>query len=148
MANEVLIKRYNTYYQGWCLSFGEHEADTDEDRDLYWLIGEARIGMAVSPKLKRTLNLALLGHHEKTPELVLENDTLKAQDTVIYKLTDEVDKEGMGQLKIFLDGKDDLHLFITSHFGYPSGTCILTFSREKPTILLYKEMQPLKVMIK
>lgn len=147
MVKEVIIKRYNAYYQGWCLAFGEHEVNRDEGRDVYWLVGEDRIGLALAPKLQRTLNQALLRQNEKTPELLLENAQIKVQGKLIYELRDVPDREGMQVFKEFLDCKDELHLFLTSHFCYPPGTRIITIAREKPSILLYKEMRPLKVLI-
>ena len=147
MANEVHIKRYNAYYHGWFLAFGEHEANRDETRELYWLTGENRFGMAVSPQLRRHLNQALLGQRDKIPELILGKDRIQAENKNLYTLTDEIDEKGMREFKEFLGGKEQLHLFMTNHFCYPAGTHILTFATEKPTILLYKEMQPLKVLI-
>lgn len=148
MIKEVLIKRYSAYYKGWCLAFGEHAVNLDEERDVYWISAEDRFGLALTPKLQRTLNLALLGRHEKTPELLLDNDRIRVADTNLYYLNDAYDRDGMGQLKEFLNCKDELYLFLTNHFCYPSGTRIITLSREKPTILLYKEMQPVKVLIR
>lgn len=147
MAKELIIKRYNAYYQGWCQAFGEHEANLDEDRDVYWLTAEGRIGLAVSSKLIRILNLAFLRHHEEIPQLILQSDSIKVEDKIIYQLSDDYDQKGMNQLMNYLDCKDELHLFMTNHFCYPSGTRIITIAKEKPTILLYKDMQPLKVLI-
>ena len=149
MAKEVFIRRYNAYYQGWCLAFGEHENNCrEENRDIHWLVGESRIGIAVSPRLRRVLNYALIGRHDKTPELILDDDALKAQQKTLYQLSDDVDREGAQQLINFLDYSGEHYMFLTKHFCYPPGTLIYTFSREKPTILLYKEMQPLKVLIR
>ncbi len=53
----------------------------------------------------------------------------------------------MKQLKEFLRNEKELHLFLSSHFCYPSGTRIITFAKKKPSIILYKEMQPLKVVL-
>jgi hypothetical protein len=147
MAKEVLIKRYNAYYQGWCLAFGEHEVNRAGGREVYWLVGEDRIGLALVPKLQRILNQALLRQHEKTPELVLENEQIKVEGKLIYQLRDTLDREGMQVFKKFLVRRDELHLFLTSHFCYPPGTRIITIASEKPSILLYKEMRPLKVLI-
>ena len=149
MTKEVFIRRYNAYYQGWCLAFGEHDHDSEEDdRDIHWLVGEGRIGMAVSHGLRRILNHALIGRHDNIPELLLEDGALKAQRKIIYQLADDSDREGFQKLMEFLDYRGELYLFLTKHFCYPAGTLIYTFAREKPTILLYKEMQPHKVLIR
>ncbi len=148
MAHKLLIERFNAYYQGWCLAFGEHEANIDEDREIYWLTGEDRVGLAVAPALRRQLNLSLLGQQGRDAELILEDDSIKVEDNVIYQLIDQVDRDGMNRLKNFLSSEDKFYLFLTNHFCYPAGTRIITFCKEKPTILLYKEMQPLKVLIR
>lgn len=147
MPDEVLIKRYNTYYHSWCLSFGEHEAIYDEARDICWLFGEERIGMALAPNLRRRLYLALLGREHKEAELALRDEAVEVGDRC-YPLTDEVDLESMAKLKSFLRSEDELHLYLTNHFCYPSGTRIITFSRKKPPAILYKEMRPLKVNLR
>ncbi len=147
MSQKLTIKRYNAYYQGWCLSFGEHEADIEEDRSIYWLTGDKRFGLAIEPSLRRKLNMSFLGQQGKNAELILQDDSLKVEEDIIYQLTDQVDIEGMNNLKKFLSSHDTFYLFLTNHFCYPQGTKIITFSTEKPTILLYKEMSPLKVLI-
>ncbi|MEJ1334893.1 MAG: hypothetical protein RPV21_07155 [Candidatus Sedimenticola sp. (ex Thyasira tokunagai)] len=146
MSDNVLIKRYNAYYHGWCLSFGEHDATYDEAREICWLFGDGQIGMALAPRLWRKLYHALLGRHERTPELILSDGTVKVDD-VSFNLADEIDRKSMKQLKAFLLSQDELYLFLSNHFCYPSGTRIVTFSKKKPSIILYKEMQPLKVVI-
>ncbi|MES9902429.1 MAG: hypothetical protein ABW168_07070 [Sedimenticola sp.] len=146
MTEKVLVKRYNAYYHGWCLAFGEHRSIYDDERVICWLFGDDRIGMALAPKLRRKLYLALLGHHDKIPELVLENGTVKVDD-FSFELADEIDRKSMKQLKEFLRNEKELHLFLSSHFCYPSGTRIITFAKKKPSIILYKEMQPLKVVL-
>jgi len=42
-----------------------------------------------------------------------------------------------------LKGADDLHLLQTYHVIYPSGTRILTLSRQSPLTLVYREIEPL-----
>lgn len=147
MPCEILIKRYNAYYQGWCQAFGEHEANIELDREIYWLVRQDRIGLAVSPALIRKLNHIFLGHHNKNPELIINQQCLQTANQIIYRFSDQVDIDGMHDLVTFLNSRQQFHLYLSSHFCYPRGTRIITFSSERPTILLYKEMLPLKLMI-
>ena len=56
-----IIKRYSAYYVGWCQAFGEHEVDYEESSEINWLYGEAMVGMALEPKLRKTVYRELLG---------------------------------------------------------------------------------------
>ena len=67
MMNIRTIKRYNAYYHGWCLAFGEHTANFDEERDVNCLLGEDRIGLILSPGLRKQAQREFLGHHEEIP---------------------------------------------------------------------------------
>ena len=142
-----VIKRYNAYYHGWCLSFGEHdEAAYDENKGINWLFGEDRVGLALTPRLRRLLFRELLGQHDKIPEMTLADDAVKFKSQA-YPLSDESTKVGMQHFKKFLLGGDDFHMFLSSHFCYPPGTRIVTFSKRKPLGIMYKEMQPMKLKI-
>ncbi len=48
--------------------------------------------MALAPKLRRKLYLALLGHHEKIPELVLENGMVRWMTSASNWLTKLIGK--------------------------------------------------------
>ncbi len=141
-----VIRRYNAYYHGWCLAFGEHEATYDENKDINWLLGEDRVGLALATRLRRLLFRELLGQHDKIPELTLADDAVKFK-SVAYSLSDESVQVGMQYFKKFLLDGDDFHMFLTSHFCYPAGTRIVTFAKKKPLGIMYKEMQPMKLNI-
>jgi hypothetical protein len=51
------------------------------------------------------------------------------------------------RLKAFLLRGEEMHMFLCSHLIYPSRTRILTFATKKPLIIMYKEMQPLKLVV-
>jgi hypothetical protein len=146
MTDTRVIKRYNAYYKGWCLAFGEHTADYDEERDISWLFGENRIGMILSAKLLKRAQQELLGHHQEIPKLQLSNDSV-AFNTFVYALQDEIDLNNIQRFKEFLLHKEEMHMFLCSHLIYPSRTRILTFATQKPLIIMYKEMQPLRLTI-
>jgi hypothetical protein len=146
MNGSRIIKRYNAYYRGWCLAFGEHSADYDEERDISWLFGEERIGLILSSSLRKQAQHELLGHHDEMPRLSLSDDSV-VLNQYKHRLRDEVDIRNVRRLKAFLLQGEELHMFLCSHLIYPSRTRILTFATKKPLIIMYKEMQPLKVTI-
>ncbi len=141
-----VIRRYNAYYHGWCLAFGEHEVTYDEGKEINWLFGEDRMGLALAPRLRKLLFRELLGQHDKIPELTISDDAIKFKSRP-YPLPDESTRAGMQYFKKFLLGGDDVHMFLSSHFCYPAGTRIVTFARKKPLGIMYKEMQPMKLNI-
>jgi hypothetical protein len=146
MTDTRVIKRYNAYYKGWCLAFGEHTADYGEERDISWLFGENRIGMILSAKLLKKAQHELLGHHQEIPKLQLSNNSV-AFNAFDHALQDDIDLKNIQRFKQFLLHKEEMHMFLCSHLIYPSRTRILTFSTQKPLIIMYKEMQPLRLTI-
>ncbi|MEJ2611761.1 MAG: hypothetical protein P8179_17215 [Candidatus Thiodiazotropha sp.] len=146
MTSSRIIKRYNAYYKGWCLAFGEHTADYDDDRDICWLFGENRIGLILSPNLRKKTQHELLGHHHLLPELQISDQTVNF-NTFEYPLQDDIDRKNIQKLKEFLLNTPETHMFLCSHLIYPARTRILTFASQKPLIIMYKEMQPLKLIV-
>ncbi|MES9832015.1 MAG: hypothetical protein ABW139_07190 [Candidatus Thiodiazotropha sp. DIVDIV] len=146
MTETKVIKRYNAYYKGWCLAFGEHTADYGDKRDISWLHGEDRIGLILSPKLLKKAQHELLGHNHMIPNLLLSDHSV-AFNAFDYALQDEVDMKNVLRFKKFLRECDEMHMFLCSHLIYPSKTRILTFAIHKPMIIMYKEMLPLKLTI-
>lgn len=146
MADARLIKRYNAYYHGWCLAFGEHNAEYEKGRDINWLEGEERMGLILSPRLRKQANRELLGHHNEIPELALSDHSVR-MNRFTHALKDDFDRRNIQRLKDFLRTSRELHMFLCSHLFYPTGTRIITFARKKPMIIMYKEMQPLNLVI-
>jgi hypothetical protein len=146
MTTERIIRRYSAYYSGWCVAFGEHEITYEEDRDLNWLFGEAQIGVAVTPRLRRILLKELLGTHSEAPRVTIGDGFLRINDFE-YAMEREEDVEGLRRLKALLEEEDEIHMFLTSHFCYPKGMRIITFSTKKPLVLIYKEMEPLELVL-
>jgi hypothetical protein len=147
MNDTRIVKRYNAYYRGWCLAFGEHTADYDEDRDISWLFGEDRIGLILSSQLRKQAQYELLGQHEEIPQLLLSDHSV-VLNQYEHPLKDDVDKKNMLRLQTFLRQGEELHMFLCSHLFYPSHTRILTFATKKPLVIMYKEMQPLNLTIR
>lgn len=145
MNDSRIIRRYNAYYHGWCLTFGEHTADYEDNRDINWLFGEERIGLILSPGLRKKAQREFLRQQEETPELGL-SDTMVRVNKSVCRLDDDADRVNVRRLKDFLLSSQDIHMFLCNHLFYPR-TRIITFAREKPIIIMYKEMQPLKLVV-
>ncbi|MES9970884.1 MAG: hypothetical protein ABW092_12695 [Candidatus Thiodiazotropha sp.] len=146
MSDSRIVKRYNAYYRGWCLAFGEHSADYDEERDISWLFGADRIGLILSSELRKHAQHELLGHHDEIPQLLLTNHSV-VLNNYEHQLEDDVDTKNILRLKAFLMQREEMHMFLCSHLFYPSRTRILTFATKKPLYIMYKEMQPLNLIV-
>lgn len=146
MAFERIVHRYSAYYAGWCVAFGEHELSLDQERDIHWIFGEGKAGITLAPGLRRRFVRELLGHHGEVPQITLAEKSARI-NRMLYRLQHPTDLEGMRRLREFLQTSEDIHMFLTSHFCYPQGTRIITFSKKKPLIIMYKEIDPLRVRI-
>jgi len=146
MAENRIIKRYAGYYSGWCVAFGEHKAAYDEEKRINWLYGESKIGLTLSPDLKRHFLRELLGKHSPLPKIVITKDTVFINDFV-YPLENDDDYQGFQRLSEFFLKTPEPHMYLTSHFCYPKGTRIITFGDNKPLIVIYKEIEPLQLVL-
>ena len=145
-ALDRLIRRYSAYYHGWCQSFGEHEIDSEDEKDINWLIGEDTVGMIIEPKLRRELFRELLGKHRQDPVVEFYGTFARIHDAE-YPIAQQENRKGLDALLQMLEHDSEVHLFLTYHFFYPSGTRIVTFSKKKPLLIMYKEIEPLAVKI-
>ena len=146
MSFNRLIKRYSAYYAGWCIAFGEHDIRYDEEKEINWLFGDSKIGFALSPQLKQIFFQELLGKHKLIPMVTIQESEIRLNKHRI-PITLEEDRRGSASFKEFINTKEDVHLCLTSHFCYPPGTLIIAFTTKKPLIIIYKEIQPMKVEI-
>jgi hypothetical protein len=141
-----IVRRYNAYYQGWCMAFGEHDAVYHDDWNINWLFAEDRIGLAIASELRKRISRELLGQRDKAPVVVLSDDLVKI-NRLHYLLIDEAERENVRRIREFILESSELHMFLCSHFCYPPRTRIITFSRKKPLAIMYKEMLPLELII-
>ncbi len=141
-----LIKRYSANYAGWCVAFGEHDTNYDENKETNWLFGDSKIGFILSPPLKRIFFHELMGKHKHIPLISILESEIRLNGYRI-PITLEEDRRGLASFKKFISTKKDVHLCLTSHFCYPPGTRIITFTKKKPLIIIYKEVQPMQVEI-
>jgi hypothetical protein len=146
MSFECEIKRYAAYYAGWCVAFGEHKMSYNEEKEINWLVAEDKIGIAVAPRLKRALDRELLGRHQDDPCIRLADSSVAINEQ-IFELDSSYDRRCLEQLKALFQNGDQVHMYLTNHFCYPPGTRIITFSKKKPLVVMYKEIQSLKLSI-
>jgi len=144
MAYERIIRRYSAYYMGWCQAFGEHDITFAEDEEMKWLFGDRQIGIALPPRLRKQALKEIIGQETMTPLMTLSNDCVAINDFK-YPIILSSDKTGLEKIRNLFEINSDVHMYLTSHFCYPPGTRILTFSQKKPLIIMYKEIEPLTV---
>lgn len=140
---EKVIKRYAAYFLGWCQSFGEHDIVFEENRDINWLFGKTRMGIIVSPKIRRLVLKAL--SKQKQPAVTLSLSHVEVNNYQ-YNIPQE-DRQNFEKALRLLTRYDEIHMFLTNHFCYPPPTKIITFSSKKPLLILYKEITPIAVKI-
>jgi len=146
MANELIVNRYSAYYLGWCVAFGEHELAGDQERDIQWIFGDDKAGLILAPHLRLRFIRELLGKKAGMPEIALSRDSARINH-LEYPIEHPDDLEGLHKFRDFVDGPDAIHMFLTSHFCYPTGTRILTFAKKRPLGIMYKEIAPMRLLL-
>ena len=139
------IHRYSAYFRGWAQAFGYHESHTDGRNELEWLSGKDQLGLVMTPRLKRFLNPRFLGKRGYAPAVAIAEQGLWIDDTwvSVAEANQGVFETALG----LLGGSPALHLFLTYHLFYPSGTRILTLSKNPPLLIIYKEIEPVRVQL-
>ena len=145
MTAELNVKRYAAYYHGWCIAFGEHELDYEEETGIHWVFGESQVGFVVGEKLKRRLFRELLGQQGQIPNIKLSPSNMTFNEFE-HPFSDK-ERTGAERFRAFIRAQEQLHMFLTSHFCYPPRTRIITLAPKKPPIILYKEITPLRLRL-
>jgi hypothetical protein len=140
---EKAIKRYAAYFFGWCQAFGEHDVTFEENKDVNWLFGELKVGIIVSPKIRRLFLKTI--SKQKQPTVILSTSHIEV-DNSQYPILEE-DRHNLERALAFLKKYDGIHMFLANHFCYPPPTKIITFSAKKPLLILYKEITPIIVKV-
>ena len=146
MSNGRIINRYSAYYAGWCTAFGEHQIAYDQQRDIQWVFGEDKAGIILPAHPRLLFIRELLGKQAGVPEVTLGPASARINQ-LEYPFEDPQDQEGMRKFRAFIDCRDPIHMFLSSHFCYPPGTRIVTFSKKKPLPIMYKEIEPLRLLL-
>ena len=140
MAEQLTIHRYTAYFRGWAQAFGEHEGIEEEAHDLHWLIGPHQLGLILTPTVKRPLFRELLGKGDQAPDIQITRSEVQVGDHLLR--ASDYEPRALALLSSLVVGSTDLHLFLSYHLFYPSGTRILTLSKNPPLTIIYKEIGP------
>jgi hypothetical protein len=141
MADPIQILRYVAYFKGWCQAFGEHESIQHDAPGVTFLSADEQLGIILPSDIFKTLAREVLGKMRTPPELVLREDAVRIGN-LDYRAESTVLLDNFATLNRFIRASTSLHLFLTYHFMYPAGTRIITLSRQKPQLLIYKEITP------
>jgi hypothetical protein len=144
MPLEREVTRYTAYFRGWCQAFGEHEAQPAGDETIGWLLAEQQVGIILPRPLTRALYREALRRQRAPPLLTISPQCLRV-GAFRYHFQMPLEAHILSALKDILRAPQSLHLFLTYHFMYPSGTRIITLSRSKPLHIIYKEFGAMRI---
>ena len=146
MLLERTVRCYTAYFRGWCQAFGEHDVLASQDEDIRWLIGEQQIGFIPSREQTRALYREVLGKQLSSPLLEINPECVRV-GRFRQALPEIWQEQGQKVLTQLMQAENDLHLYLTYHFMYPSGTRIVTLSQRKPLPIIYKEIRPMDIRL-
>ena len=143
VSSQRKVRRYAAYFKGWCQAFGEHQTLAQQEDGVNWLLAENQIGFILPKGLTKALYREVLGRQGEPPTLRIGQDCVRVGE-FHYTLSTSGDKPGIDALRHTLRNPGDLHLYLTYHFLYRSGTRIITLSRKQPMAIIYKEISPMQ----
>jgi hypothetical protein len=146
MPVERTVRRYTAYLRGWCQAFGEHDVVVPPGEDITCLFGEKQIGFILSRELTRKLYREVLGKHLSSPLLDIDARGIRV-GRFSQALPEIWQQRGLPVLNQLMQAEKDLHLYLTYHLTYPSGTRIITLSQRKPLPIIYKEITPMSMRL-
>ena len=146
VSSQRKVQRYAAYFKGWCQAFGEHENLSCEENEINWLSAENQVGFILPAQLTRALNREVLGKQRDSPTLTISQDCVKV-GRFHYTLSPAEDQRGIDALRQILENPGKLHLYLTYHFLYRSGTRIITLSRKQPLGIIYKQINPMHIKL-
>lgn len=141
---EQEVTRYSAYFRGWCQAFGEHENVKGEASEAEWLLAEKQVGLVLPREYIKPLYREVLLHDE-APPLVFCTDRLQI-GSLALPLGPGRERQVLDAMAMVLQG-GPAHLYLTSHLIYGSGAKIITFSRKKPIVIIYKEIGRMRVRL-
>ena len=146
MPIERTVRRYTAYFRGWCQAFGEHDIFVPQDEGISLLFGEEQMGFILPRELTRALYREVLGKQLSSP--LLDINPERVQVGKFHQALPEIWKQqGLQVFSRLAQTENDMHLYLTYHFMYPSGTRIVTFSQRKPLSIIYKEIEPMSIRL-
>jgi len=146
MPLERTVQRYTAYFRNWCQAFGEHDVVASQDEGISWLFDEKQIGFILSRELTRSLYREVLGKQRSNPLMEINAERVQVGQFRLV-LPDIWQEQGLKVFTQLMQAENDLHLYLTYHFTYPSGTRIVTLSQRKPLPIIYKEIRPMDIRL-
>jgi hypothetical protein len=140
------LKRYAAYFKGWCQAFGDHEDVQIDETGRYWLIAEDRLGLVLPRTFIRSLNREVL-LNAKTPALTFSQQGVEI-GALNIPFTSRREKRVLDTIGDLVETGPELHVFLTSHLIYESGSRIMTFSSKKPLSIIYKEIGTMNIQLR
>lgn len=154
MSYSRRLRRYVAYYRGWCQAFGEHEVDQEPseppaDDSIHWLFGTNRVGLILPEEIRKRFVKELVSRKSREPSIGFSRSSsqITVNNTVCSVLSGHIER-GVPRLVALAKQHPELHMFLTHHLCYASGTRIITFSSTRPLGILYKEIDPLVLFIR
>jgi hypothetical protein len=139
------LKRYSAYFRGWCQAFGEHESIYRDETGISWLTASTQLGLVLpKPMIKQLYREVLL--REQAPMVKFRRKFIEigSLEIPIGKKHQKKARKAMEQI---LESGDEVHVFLTSHLMYGSGSKIITFSSKKPLAIIYKEIGTMRISL-
>ena len=142
---ERTVKRYAAYFRGWCQAFGEHESLADHEREVFWLVTDEAAGFVLPTRYQRQLYREVL-LHRTAPPLTFHSDRVEVGDFQL-ELARQHETRILDSIDGLLSANRGLHVYLTSHFMYGTNARIITLSRKKPLLIIYKEIGTLRIRL-
>jgi hypothetical protein len=142
---ERVVKRYAAYFRGWCQTFGEHDSLADHDNEIYWLLTGKQAGFVLPRDYQRQLYRAVLLHRE-APPLTFHRYQVEVGE-FSFSLTPEHEETIRETIREMLSCKEELHVYLTSHFMYGTHARIITLSAKRPLSIIYKEIGAMPIRL-
>ncbi|MCM8594796.1 hypothetical protein [Accumulibacter sp.] len=140
-----IVRRYSAYFPRWCQAFGDHQPDPGgEGRAVEWLVGSESVGVILLPEVRHRLMRELLA--ERKPDIEFRPQSIRLNGRE-FSEAGVLRHAGYAALRELLLSREEVHMFLSYHLIYPSGTRILTASSRPPLPLLYKEMAALQIAV-
>ncbi len=146
MSFECELKRYAAYFRGWCQAFGEIDKEFEGANGITWLLAEDQVGLILPDQLRRAVYKQVLGKKAKTKVLTVSDSYFQLGDSGFDVSSNEVRGYLSGLLHTFTVSQV-LHLYLTYHLTYPSGTRFVTIATKSPLRIIYKEIEPMTIRI-
>ncbi len=146
MSFRCELKRYAAYFRGWCQAFGEIDNELEGANGITWLLAEDQVGLILPDQLRREVYKQVLRKKAKTNVLTVSDSYFQLGDTGFDVSSNEVQEYLSGLLCAFTVSQA-LHLYLTYHLTYPSGTRFVTISKKAPLRIIYKEIEPMIIRI-